>query len=170
MRPRRDRRVILHSLDFDDTATIDLENLQYEQPGWIEYVKGVAAVIAKENPADLDALYACAYGNGKTVLGGGVDAYTMRLDLRAVYQFYCSNHPLPSEPQYPLWQGLPADSSLSRAELERQVWGETLPDSDTLRSHLYNLRRIIDKPFGAALLLTGAAVAQTLGGEIGVGA
>ena len=30
--------------------------------------KNVAAVIAKENPADLDALYACAYGNGKTVL------------------------------------------------------------------------------------------------------
>ena len=27
-----------------------------------------AAVVAKENPADLDALYACAYGNGKTVL------------------------------------------------------------------------------------------------------
>ena len=35
---------------------------------FVEYVKGVAAVIAKENPADLDALYACAYGNGKTVL------------------------------------------------------------------------------------------------------
>ena len=43
---------------------------------------------------------------------------------------------------------------VSRAELERQVWGETLPDSDTLRSHLYNLRKIIDKPFGAALLHT----------------
>ena len=35
---------------------------------FVDYVKGVAAVIAKENPADLDALYACAYGNGKTVL------------------------------------------------------------------------------------------------------
>jgi len=43
---------------------------------------------------------------------------------------------------------------VSRAELERQIWGETLPDSDTLRSHLYNLRKIIDKPFGAALLHT----------------
>lgn len=41
---------------------------------------------------------------------------------------------------------------VSRAELERQVWGDTLPDSDTLRSHLYNLRKVIDKPFGAALL------------------
>ena len=32
-----------------------------------EYVHGVASVIAKENPADLDALYAAPFGNGKTV-------------------------------------------------------------------------------------------------------
>lgn len=55
------------------------------------------------------------------VLGGGVDAYTMRLDLRAVYQYYCQNHPLPTEPQYPLWQGLPEGAKLDRAELERRV-------------------------------------------------
>lgn len=56
-----------------------------------------------------------------SVLGGGVDAYTMRLDLRAVYQFYCQNHPLPTEPQYPLWQGLPTDSKMTRTDLERRV-------------------------------------------------
>ena len=33
-----------------------------------EYVKGVAAVVAKENPADLDALYVAPFGNGHTVL------------------------------------------------------------------------------------------------------
>ncbi len=33
-----------------------------------EYVHGVAAVVAKENPADIDALYAAPFGNGKTVL------------------------------------------------------------------------------------------------------
>ena len=33
-----------------------------------DYVKGVAAVVAKENPADLDALYAAPFGNGHTVL------------------------------------------------------------------------------------------------------
>ena len=32
-----------------------------------EYVHGVAAVVAKENPADIDALYAAPFGNGKTV-------------------------------------------------------------------------------------------------------
>lgn len=43
---------------------------------------------------------------------------------------------------------------VSRNELERQVWGHVLPDSDTLRSHLYNLRKIIDKPFEHQLLQT----------------
>jgi len=43
---------------------------------------------------------------------------------------------------------------VSRRELERQVWGDILPDSDTLRSHLYNLRKVIDKPFNKQLLQT----------------
>ena len=45
-------------------------------------------------------------------------------------------------------------SVVSRRELERQVWGDILPDSDTLRSHLYNLRKVIDKPFDKQLLHT----------------
>jgi len=43
---------------------------------------------------------------------------------------------------------------VSRRELEREVWGDILPDSDTLRSHLYNLRKIVDKPFAKPLLHT----------------
>ena len=43
---------------------------------------------------------------------------------------------------------------VSRRDIEREVWGDLLPDSDTLRSHLYNLRKIIDKPFQKALLHT----------------
>jgi DNA-binding response OmpR family regulator len=43
---------------------------------------------------------------------------------------------------------------VSRREVERQVWGDILPDSDTLRSHLYNLRKVIDKPFDKQLLQT----------------
>lgn len=34
---------------------------------FVEFVKGVAAVVAKENPADLDALMAAPYGNGRSV-------------------------------------------------------------------------------------------------------
>lgn len=43
---------------------------------------------------------------------------------------------------------------VSRSRLEREVWGESLPDSDTLRSHLYILRRAIDKPFANPLMHT----------------
>ncbi|MGB5467533.1 MAG: response regulator transcription factor [Sedimenticolaceae bacterium] len=43
---------------------------------------------------------------------------------------------------------------VSRQDLEREVWGDLLPDSDTLRSHLYTLRKVIDKPFDRQLLHT----------------
>jgi hypothetical protein len=55
------------------------------------------------------------------VLGGGAVAYDFRLDLRVVYQQVCHNHPRPDEPAYPLWQGLPLDSTLTRAELAARV-------------------------------------------------
>lgn len=55
------------------------------------------------------------------VLGGGTRSYDFRLDLRVVYQALCRNHPKPEEPQYPLWTGLPAGSSLTRGELNRRV-------------------------------------------------
>ncbi len=43
---------------------------------------------------------------------------------------------------------------VSRREIERQIWGDILPDSDTLRSHMYNLRKAIDKPFDKQLMET----------------
>lgn len=80
------------------------------------------------------------------VLGGGVDAYAMRLDLRAVYQFYCRNHPLPSEPQYPLWQGLPEGSALNHAELERRVHectGNNKPAAERTPEQVRRLQAIL---------------------------
>jgi DNA-binding response OmpR family regulator len=41
---------------------------------------------------------------------------------------------------------------VSRRALEREAWGDVVPDSDALRSHLYNLRKSIDKPFETPLL------------------
>lgn len=54
-------------------------------------------------------------------LAGGSEGYGFRADLRAVYQFYCRNHPRPDEPAYPLWQGLPRDAVMSRADLTARV-------------------------------------------------
>lgn len=55
------------------------------------------------------------------IVSGGTRAYGFRADLRAVYQYYCSNHPAPDEPTYPVWQGLPLDSGMTRAELRRRI-------------------------------------------------
>ncbi|MFC8871058.1 alpha/beta hydrolase family protein [Streptomyces sp. NPDC057148] len=55
------------------------------------------------------------------VLGGGSRGYDYRVDLRVVYQYYCRNHPRPSEPQYPLWQGLRPDSTMTSAGLRARL-------------------------------------------------
>jgi DNA-binding response OmpR family regulator len=43
---------------------------------------------------------------------------------------------------------------VSRETMEREVWGDEPPDSDALRSHLYALRKAVDKPFDAELIET----------------
>ncbi|PRY40672.1 alpha/beta hydrolase family protein [Umezawaea tangerina] len=55
------------------------------------------------------------------LLGGGSRGYDPRVDLRVVYQYYCRNLPRPTEPQYPLWQGLPADSTLSPEDVHARL-------------------------------------------------
>lgn len=52
---------------------------------------------------------------------GGQRSYDVRMDLRAIWQAVCGNHPEPGEAAYPLWQGLPAGSTLTRAELARRA-------------------------------------------------
>ena len=42
LRPRDDRRVALHSMDFGQTAVIDLDAITRGERGWAEYVRGVA--------------------------------------------------------------------------------------------------------------------------------
>ena len=93
-------------------------------------VENVAVNVAKDE-AKKDAEKTSRSSSGESpydgvlltsgVLGGGTRSYEFRLDLRVVYQALCNNHPLPSEPQYPLWQGLPPGSKLTRAELAQRV-------------------------------------------------
>ncbi|MGA1371031.1 MAG: response regulator transcription factor [Pseudomonadales bacterium] len=47
-----------------------------------------------------------------------------------------------------------APKVVPRETIERELWGDDLPDSDTLRSHLYNLRRAIDRPFDTPVIET----------------
>lgn len=43
---------------------------------------------------------------------------------------------------------------VSREEIERQIWGDSLPDSDTLRAHMHTLRTAIDRGFDKPLVQT----------------
>ncbi len=47
-----------------------------------------------------------------------------------------------------------APSVVSREALERELWGESRPDSDVLRTHIYNLRQALDGPGEPKLLET----------------
>lgn len=81
------------------------------------------------------------------VLAGGTKAYTFRADLRAVYQYYCQNHPAANEPQYPLWQGLGEGNRLTRAQLEDRVktcTGVGLPEARRTAEQKSKLANILN--------------------------
>lgn len=77
---------------------------------------GVAAKAAELYPKSWDGVLLSS-----GVLAGGSRSYDFRLDLRVVYQHLCNNHPAPNETAYPLWQGLPTDAKLTRADLATRV-------------------------------------------------
>ena len=51
---------------------------------------------------------------------------------------------------------------VTRRELEMRVWGEELPDSDSLRVHIHGLRAAIDKPFNKPLIHTRHGIGYSL--------
>jgi DNA-binding response OmpR family regulator len=51
-----------------------------------------------------------------------------------------------------------APQIVSRQMMELELWGDEMPDSDALRSHIYNLRKAVDKPFVEKLIHTVAGV------------
>ena len=51
---------------------------------------------------------------------------------------------------------------VSRAELEMEVWGEEMPDSDSLRVHIHSLRGAIDKPFDSNMIQTRHGIGYRL--------
>lgn len=78
---------------------------------------------------------------------GGLLAYDFRLDLRAIYQYLCNNHPRPDEPQYPLSVGLPKDDPLTEAQLAGRVneaLGVYLPAERRSPEQARRLRTIVD--------------------------
>lgn len=52
---------------------------------------------------------------------------------------------------------------LRREVLEETLWGDDCPDSDSLRSHIHQLRAIVDKPFPSPLIHTVHGIGYRLG-------
>ena len=44
--------------------------------------------------------------------------------------------------------------ALTRSEIVHRLWNDEAPDSDPLRSHLYQLRQVLDRPFATPMLKT----------------
>lgn len=44
--------------------------------------------------------------------------------------------------------------TLTRSELVERIWGDDPPESDPLRTHLYTLRQVLDRPFAVPMLKT----------------
>ncbi|OTG99231.1 response regulator transcription factor [Acinetobacter sp. ANC 4973] len=47
---------------------------------------------------------------------------------------------------------------MSKQEIVMALWGDAEPESDALRSHIYNLRKMVDKPFNQKLIHTVSGV------------
>ncbi len=45
-------------------------------------------------------------------------------------------------------------NAVSRTQLTQKIWGDDFPESDVLRSHIYTLRNILDKPFNYPMIKT----------------
>ncbi|WP_260293969.1 response regulator transcription factor [Sedimenticola hydrogenitrophicus] len=54
-----------------------------------------------------------------------------------------------------------------REEIEREIWGDAPPDSDTLRAHLHALRTAIDRGFESTLLHTIRGMGYRIAGPNG---
>ena len=55
---------------------------------------------------------------------------------------------------------------VNRQSMMLELWGEEEPESDALRSHIYNLRKQIDKPFSQKLLHTVSGVGLKIATEV----
>lgn len=55
---------------------------------------------------------------------------------------------------------------VTKKEMENALWGDTPPGSDVLRSHIYQLRKRVDKPFERPLIQTVHGVGLLLKAQI----
>ena len=101
----------------------------------------------------LDAVLARTRGRNPRKL---LEVHDLRLDL-ATLEAQRAGQPLHLYPACRkllevLMQASPG--AVARARLEFALWGDSPPDGDMLRSHIYELRRSVDGPFDVKLIQT----------------
>jgi len=101
----------------------------------------------------LEALVTRAKGRGRARL---LEVQDLRLDL-ATLEVSRAGKPLHLYPACRkllevLMQASPG--AVTRERLEYALWGDSPPDGDMLRSHIYELRRSVDGPFPVKLIQT----------------
>jgi hypothetical protein len=149
-RIRQPRRTILHGASYGGLVGAKLIEKQYKK-------------------ADGSNAYDGAFFNSGLVIGAA-RAHDFRFDLRMVYQYYCKNLPRPDEPQYPLWNGLPAGAKVTLKDIQTLVdecTGVTLSAGARSAQQKQNLANILGVVrFPEALLLRHMQSATFLFREI----
>lgn len=55
-------------------------------------------------------------------------------------------------------------NAVSKRDLTQKVWGDDMPETDALRSHIYVIRNVLDKPFSHAMIKTVHGIGFKLSG------
>ncbi len=101
----------------------------------------------------LEALIARAAGRGRSRL---LQVADLKLDLTTLEVSRAGRvlhlYPACRKLLEVLMQASPA--AVTRERLEHALWGDSPPDGDMLRSHIYELRRSVDGPFASKLIQT----------------
>jgi hypothetical protein len=149
-RIRQPRRTILHGASYGGLVGAKLIEKQFKK-------------------ADGSSAYDGAFFNSGLVIGAA-RAHDFRFDLRMVYQYYCKNLPRPDEPQYPLWNGLPAGAKVALKDIQALVdecTGVTMAAGARSPQQKQNLANILGvMRFPEALLLRHMQSATFLFREI----
>jgi DNA-binding response OmpR family regulator len=161
MLPRMDGREVLRKLREEHTADVPVIMLtaRDELPDKIAgFRAGADDYLTKpfalpELEVRLEALLARASGRGRARV---LEVQDLRLDL-ATLEVSRAGKPLHLYPACRkllevLMQASPG--AVTRERLEYALWGDSPPDGDMLRSHIYELRRSVDGPFAVKLIQT----------------
>src|SRR5262245_52884762 len=136
-RIRQPRRTILHGASYGGLVGAKLIEKQFKK-------------------ADGSNAYDGAFFNSGLVIGAA-RAHDFRFDLRMVYQYHCKNLPRPDEPQYPLWNGLPAGAKVTLRDIQTLIdecTGLTMaPDARSAqqKQNLANILGVMRFPEGLLL-------------------